>query len=79
MKYALPILMFLALAAFGCKHEYWTFVPGDEGETVAVVDKPEPEPEVKEPEVKEPEVKEPEVEPPTPKEIIFILGIDGMD
>jgi len=76
MKLLALILALLSITAFGCKHQYWTMVSSEEGETVAVVDQPEnTEPEIKQP---EPEP-EPDVEPPTPKQIIFILGIDGMD
>jgi hypothetical protein len=75
MNKTLPILVLLVLALAGCKHEYWTIVPDDGGRTVAVSEPtPEPQP------TPEPEpTTEPQVEPPTPKQVIFILGIDGMD
>lgn len=78
MKKLALVIAACGLFLFGCKHQYWTMVDSGGGQSVAVAETT-PEPEVKDPEVAEPEVKEPEVEPPTPKEIIFILGIDGMD
>ena len=75
MKKTAFVIALFGLVLFGCKHQYWTIIDSDEGETVAVVDQPEPKPEVVQP---EPE-SEPEVTPPTPKQIIFILGVDGMD
>ncbi|MBZ0137599.1 MAG: hypothetical protein K8I27_14630 [Planctomycetes bacterium] len=75
MRALVPILAIAALLVLGCKHQYWTMVSSDEGNTVAVADQPE----VTEPAVDEPETTEPEVKPPTPKQIIFTLGIDGMD
>ena len=74
-KLALTIAVF-GLFMLGCQHQYWTITESEESETVTVSETT-PEPEVEQPEV-EPEP-EPEVEPPTPKEIIFILGVDGMD
>jgi hypothetical protein len=59
MKHTLLICA-LALAAAGCKYQYWTFVPSDP----VMVANTEPEP---------------DVEPQAPKEIIYVLGIDGMD
>lgn len=75
MKALIPLLAFAALLSFGCKHQYWTMVDSGGGETAAIVDQPLPEPEVTDP---QPEP-EPEVEPQAPKQIIFILGINGMD
>lgn len=70
MSKALPVFAALALMLFGCKHQYWTMVSPEEGETVAASETT-PEPGIKQP--------EPEVTPPTPKQVIYILGIDGMD
>ena len=88
MKQLLFTLALLAAAMVSaCKHQYWTFVPDNETDTVAVVDnesdnepvKPGPvQPEPVKPEPSQPEPK-PEPEPVAPKEIIFVLGIDGMD
>jgi hypothetical protein len=66
------VLSLLSITAFGCKQQFWTFIPQPENETVAVVDKPTEKP------VEKPDEKP--VEPPeTPKQVILILGIDGMD
>lgn len=81
MRQLLFMLAVLAAVAVGaCKHQYWTIVPGSEADTVAVVDKqPEPvAPEPAKPEPSQPDPK-PVPEPIAPKEIIFVLGIDGMD
>ena len=89
MKQLLFTLALLAaVAVSACKHQYWTIVPGNEADTVAVVDnepvKPEPvQPEPVKPEPVTPEPNQPDPkpvpEPVAPKEIIFVLGIDGMD
>lgn len=91
MKQLLFTLALLAaVAVSACKHQYWTIVPGNDADTVAVVDnepgpvKPEPaqpqpaQPEPVKPEPNQPDP-EPQPEPVAPKEIIFVLGIDGMD
>ena len=75
MKRIAFIIALLGVAITGCQSQYWTFLPDAENDTVAVVDQPEPEP--------EPPVIEPVEKPPepavTPKQVIFVLGIDGMD
>ncbi len=80
------LALLAAVAVSACKHQYWTIVPGNDADTVAVVDKPDdtdPKPEPVKPEPVKPEPNqpdpEPEPEPVAPKEIIFVLGIDGMD
>jgi hypothetical protein len=65
MKYASAILVLFALVFAGCKHQYWTILGDTGAEPVIVADTPEPE--------------QPEPEAQAPKEVIFILGIDGMD
>ncbi len=65
MRYTLFIVALLALFTAGCKYQYWTFIPNNDPVMVANTE-PQPEP-------------EPEPEPQTPKEIIYVLGIDGMD
>jgi hypothetical protein len=77
MKKLACILVLFALAATGCKQQYWIF-NNTEPEVVAVVDtRPDaPQPEAPDP---EPEPDKPVVEPETPKEVIYILGINGMD
>jgi hypothetical protein len=72
MKRLLPILLLLGFAAIGCKQQFWTFIPQPEDETVAVVDKPVEKP------VEKP-IEKPVETPETPKQVILILGIDGMD
>lgn len=76
-KFAL-MLALIALAAAGCKQQYWIFNT-TEPEVVSVVDtRPDaPQPEAPDPEQPDPE--KPVVEPETPKEVIYILGINGMD
>jgi hypothetical protein len=63
MRYTLFFAALLALFTAGCKNQYWTFIPNEDPVMVANT---EPEP-------------EPDVEPQAPKQIIFVLGIDGMD
>jgi hypothetical protein len=65
MKYLIAILALVTLAAAGCKHQYWTILGDTGAEPVIVADTPEPE--------------QPKPEAQAPKEVIFILGIDGMD
>ena len=83
MRILALLVVTLALVSFGCKHEHWTLLPSQADDTVAVVDN-EPAPQVEnEPQPEQPvEPEQPaEPEPPaeTAKEIIFILGVDGMD
>lgn len=76
-KFAILILLVLGLA--GCKHEYWTITESPESEPIPAADQPAPQPD-KPPEVKQPEPEpEPEPKPQPAKEVIFVLGIDGMD
>jgi hypothetical protein len=72
MKKLAFILGLLSVATFGCKSQFWTFLPQPEAETVAVTDRPVEKP------PEEPGEKPPEPET-TPKQVILILGIDGMD
>jgi hypothetical protein len=65
MRYTLFFAALLALFTAGCKNQYWTFIPNEDPVMVANTE-PEPQP-------------EPDVEPQAPKQIIFVLGIDGMD
>jgi len=67
------ILLLLVLGLAGCKHQYWTITESPATEPVPVTDQPAPQPD------KLPEVKQPEPEPQPAKEVIFVLGIDGMD
>lgn len=80
MKKLALILSLLSIAAFGCKQQCWTFIPQPEDETVAVTDKPTEKPVEKPPEepVEKP-IEKPIETPETPKQVILILGIDGMD
>lgn len=69
MKNVLCILAFTALLLAGCKSGNWVWQQ-KEDPIIAANNAPETDPEP------EPE-REPE--PQAPKEIIFVLGIDGMD
>jgi hypothetical protein len=79
MKRLAFILSLLSIAAFGCKQQFWTFLPQPEDETIAVSEPPKNEP-TEPPKIEPaPEPDEPKVEPETPKQVILVLGIDGMD
>lgn len=73
----LAIIAALAISLCGCKHQYWTITESPESEPIPAADQPAPQPE-KPPEVQQPEP-EAEPEPQPAKEVIFVLGIDGMD
>jgi hypothetical protein len=80
MKRFAFILALLSIAAFGCKQQFWTFLPQQEDETIAVSEPPKEEPRTGPPKIEPaPEPIDPKVEPETPKQVILILGIDGMD
>ncbi|MBX3460423.1 MAG: hypothetical protein KF696_10760 [Planctomycetes bacterium] len=69
MRYAAHILVFAALLLAGCKGQFWVWQQSPElifAEEEAEHEQPKPEP-------------EPDQPPQAPKEIIFVLGIDGMD
>ena len=68
MKKFIPTIALLSLLALGCKQQFWTFLPDAPDNTVAVSQPANNQPEP-----------EPTPEPETPKHIIFVLGIDGMD
>ncbi|MBX3472767.1 MAG: hypothetical protein KF754_00080 [Planctomycetes bacterium] len=73
MKRLVPILVLLLLAAAGCQSSQWTWSKqwgGGQPAQVLPEHGPQPKP--------EPEPK-PEEQPQTPKDVIFVLGINGMD
>lgn len=75
----LAIFALAALALAGCKHQYWSITDSAGAEPIPATDQPEPQPD-KPPEVTQPEAEpEPVPEPQPAKEVIFVLGIDGMD
>lgn len=76
MKKLAFILTLFSIAAFGCQQQFWTFIPQPEDEPVAVADKPVEKP----PDNSEETPVEKPVEPAeTLKQVVLILGIDGMD
>lgn len=75
----LAIVAVFALGLCGCKHQYWTITDSPETEPVAAADQPAPQSE-KPPEVTQPEPEPgPAPEPQPAKQVLFVLGIDGMD
>jgi hypothetical protein len=72
MRTGLIVLLLGSLALLGCKREYWTIGDWNEPPAIRQTTKPEPHTEPK---------SEPEPETPAqpPKEIIYVLGVDGMD
>jgi outer membrane biosynthesis protein TonB len=87
MKRLIPILLLSLIALAGCKSNQWTFSKswgGGESQPTSEPAKPEPAiPEPAKPAIPtEPtkpvvEVKPEQVE--APKDVIFVLGINGMD
>lgn len=82
-RFWLSCAVLLLLATSACKETYWTFVSRGGGE-IARADQPAnvPPPPVNPP-APEPAPAKPEpatpAQPVTPKDIIYVLGIDGMD
>ncbi|MBK8207421.1 MAG: hypothetical protein IPK87_11640 [Planctomycetes bacterium] len=74
MRTLTVILALATLVLAGCKSQYWVWAEKDEP-IIAANDTPENAPPVE----PAPDQPEPEPEPQAPKEIIFVLGIDGMD
>ncbi|MCC7509476.1 MAG: hypothetical protein IT464_08885 [Planctomycetes bacterium] len=70
MRIFAAILGMAVLVLAGCKSQYWVWAEKDEP-IIAANNTPRVEP--------QPDDPEPEPEPQAPKEIIFVLGIDGMD
>lgn len=76
MKRLLPILLLLSFAAAGCKSSQWTFSKNWGGGQATPTDpRPDPAPRPQ----PEPAPPGPKPEPQTPKDVIFVLGINGMD
>ncbi len=73
-------VIMLMLATSACKETYWTFLNRGGGEVARVNEPvvPEPQPVKPEPQPAKPEPA-PSPDPVTPKDIIYVLGIDGMD
>lgn len=78
MRRLLPILLLVLVASAGCKGTQWTFSKNwGGGQPASNAPQPEPKPEPK-PEPA-PDKPQPKPEPESPKDVIFVLGIDGMD
>lgn len=83
MKRLVPFLLLILVAAAGCKSSQWTFSK-DWGGGEPAPTQPKPEPARPAPVVTPQVEKTPEPEPqpvpaPAPKDVIFVLGINGMD
>ncbi|MDC1141633.1 hypothetical protein OAU50_00955 [Planctomycetota bacterium] len=75
MRYIFCISMLASLTLLGCKREFWTI--GDWGETNTAVQTTE---QGEQPKPVDPApIETPEETPQTSKEIIYVLGVDGMD